>query len=134
MNTAKQTILYSRLSREDERANESLSIENQKAFLEEYAHRNGFTNLVHLSDDGWSGTRWDRPGMSKLLGEVDKGTVSAVLCKDMSRAGRDFLRVELLMEKFRENGVRFVAITDNVDSSNGLDDFAPFRNIIKSIR
>jgi DNA invertase Pin-like site-specific DNA recombinase len=130
MDTTKQTILYSRLSREDERANESLSIENQKAFLEEYANRNGFTNLVHLSDDGWSGTRWDRPGMTKLLDEVDKGTVGAVLCKDMSRAGRDFLRVELLMEKFRENGVRFIAITDNVDSNNGLDDFAPFRNII----
>ena len=130
MNSAKQTILYSRLSREDERANESLSIENQKAFLEEYANRNGFTNLVHLCDDGWSGTRWDRPAMSKLLDEVDKGTVSAVLCKDMSRAGRDFLRVELLMEKFRENGVRFIAITDNVDSNKGIDDFAPFRNII----
>ncbi len=128
--SAKQTILYSRLSREDERANESLSIENQKAFLEEYANRNGFTNLVHLSDDGWSGTRWDRPGMSKLLDEVDKGTVSAVLCKDMSRAGRDFLRVELLMEKFREKGVRFIAITDNVDSDSGMDDFTPFRNII----
>jgi len=130
MTQTKQTILYSRLSREDERANESLSIENQKSFLEEYAVRNGFTNLVHLSDDGWSGTRWDRPGMTKLLDEVDKGTVSAVLCKDMSRAGRDFLRVELLMEKFRENGVRFIAITDNVDSNSGLDDFAPFRNII----
>ena len=71
MNSAKQTILYSRLSREDERANESLSIENQKAFLEEYANRNGFFNLVHLCDDGWSGTRWDRPGMAKLLDEVE---------------------------------------------------------------
>ena len=108
--STKQTILYSRLSREDERANESLSIENQKAFLEAYAKKHGFTNVVHLIDDGWSGTRWDRPGMSKLLDEVDKGTVSAVLCKDMSRAGRDFLRVELLMEKFREAGVRFIAI------------------------
>ena len=80
MTTTKQTILYSRLSREDERANESLSIENQKAFLEDYANRNSFTNLVHLTDDGWSGTRWDRPGMMKLIDEVDKGTVSAVLC------------------------------------------------------
>ena len=72
MTNTKQTILYSRLSREDERSNESLSIENQKAFLEDYANRHGFTNLVHLSDDGWSGTRWDRPGMTKLLDEVDK--------------------------------------------------------------
>ena len=71
--------------------------------------------MEQLSDDGWSGTRWDSPGMSKLLDEVDKGTVSAVLCKDMSRAGRDFLRVELLMETLREKGVRFIAINDNVD-------------------
>ena len=130
MNNTKQTILYSRLSREDERANESLSIENQKQFLEDYANKNGFINLVHLSDDGWSGTRWDRPAMTKLLDEVDKGTVSAMLCKDMSRAGRDFLRVELLMEKFREKGVRFLAVNDNVDTNNGMDDFTPFRNII----
>ena len=130
MINTKQTILYSRLSKDDERLGESLSIENQKLFLEDYAKKQGFTNLVHLSDDGWSGTRWDRPGMIKLLDEVDKGTVSAVLCKDMSRAGRDFLRVELLMEKFRENGVRFIAISDNVDSDNGMDDFTPFRNII----
>jgi len=57
-NGEKLTILYERLSREDERENESISIENQKAFLEDYAIRNGLTNYVHITDDGWSGTRW----------------------------------------------------------------------------
>ena len=66
-NNTKQTIMYSRLSKEDERANESLSIENQKALLEEYANKSGFTNIVHLFDDGWSGTRWDRPAFCKCL-------------------------------------------------------------------
>ena len=65
MNNEKLTILYERLSHEDGRENESLSIENQKAYLEEYAVRSGFKNLVHRTDDGWSGTRWDRPGFVK---------------------------------------------------------------------
>ena len=73
MNNEKLTILYERLSHEDGRENESLSIENQKAYLEEYALRSGFKNLVHRTDDGWSGTRWDRPGFlqqTELVGAV----------------------------------------------------------------
>ena len=129
MNT-KLTILYERLSREDERENESVSIENQKAFLEDYANRNGFTNIVHLSDDGWSGTRWDRPSYLKLIEEVERGNVGACITKDMSRIGRDHLRVGLLLEQFRECNVRFIAVNDNVDTDKGMDDFTPFRNII----
>lgn len=129
MNT-KLTILYERLSREDERENESVSIENQKAFLEEYAIRNGFTNYIHLTDDGWSGTRWDRPSYLKMIEEVERGNVAACIVKDMSRIGRDHLRVGLLLEQFRECGVRFIAVNDNVDSDKGMDDFTPFRNII----
>ena len=75
MNT-KLTILYERLSREDERETESISIENQKAFLEDYATQNGFTNLLHLTDDGWSGTRWDRPSYLRLIEEVERGNVA----------------------------------------------------------
>jgi len=130
MNNRKLTLLYERLSREDERESESASIENQKKFLEDYAGRNGFPNCVHLSDDGWSGTRWDRPGILRMLDELDGGNVAVVLTKDMSRLGRDYLRVELLLEKFRDRGVRFIAVNDNVDTDKGLDDFTPFRNII----
>lgn len=129
MNT-KLTILYERLSREDERENESVSIENQKAFLEDYAKRNGITNFVHMTDDGWSGTRWDRPSYLKMIEEVERGNVAACIVKDMSRIGRDHLRVGLLLEQFRECGVRFIAVNDNVDSDKGMDDFTPFRNII----
>ena len=129
MNT-KLTILYERLSREDERETESISIENQKAFLEDYATQNGFTNLLHLTDDGWSGTRWDRPSYLRLIEEVERGNVANCIVKDMSRIGRDHLRVGLLLEQFRESGVRFIAVNDNVDTDKGMDDFTPFRNII----
>ena len=130
MNNQKMTILYERLSREDERENESISIENQKAYLEEYATRGGFTNFIHLTDDGWSGTRWDRPGFLRMMDEVERGNVSAILIKDMSRLGRDHLRVGLFLEQIREMGVRLIAVAEAIDTAKGEDDFMPFRNII----
>jgi len=129
MNT-KKTILYERLSHEDGRENESVSIENQKAYLEEYATRNGFTNLVHMADDGYSGTRWDRPAFMKMMDEVERGNVGAILIKDMSRLGRDHLRVGLILEQLREMGVRLIAVAEAIDTDEGEDDFMPFRNII----
>jgi len=87
MNT-KITILYERLSHEDGRENESLSIENQKAYLEEYANKNGFTNLVHLTDDGYSGTRWDRPGFIKMMDEIERGNVESILARVSQLANR----------------------------------------------
>ena len=127
---AKLTILYERLSREDERENESISIENQKEYLEEYAIRNGFTNLVHMTDDGWSGTRWDRPGFLQMMDEVQRGNVGQILIKDMSRLGRDHLRVGLFLEQLREQDVRLIAVAEAIDTAKGEDDFMPFRNII----
>ena len=129
MNT-KKTILYERLSHEDGRENESVSIENQKAYLEEYATRNGFTNFVHMADDGWSGTRWDRPAFVKMMDEVERGNVQNILIKDMSRLGRDHLRVGLFLEQLREMGVRLIAVAESIDTDKGEDDFMPFRNII----
>jgi len=129
MNT-KKTILYERLSHEDGRENESVSIENQKAYLEEYATRNDFTNLVHMADDGYSGTRWDRPAFMKMMDEVERGNVGAILIKDMSRLGRDHLRVGLILEQLREMGVRLIAVAEAIDTAKGEDDFMPFRNII----
>jgi Site-specific recombinases, DNA invertase Pin homologs len=127
---SKINILYERLSHEDGRENESLSIENQKAYLEEYATRNGFTNLVHMSDDGWSGTRWDRPAFLRMMDEIERGNVGAILIKDMSRLGRDHLRVGLFLEQLREMGVRLIAVAEAIDTDKGEDDFMPFRNII----
>jgi DNA invertase Pin-like site-specific DNA recombinase len=130
MNIEKLQIAYERLSRDDEQQGESNSITNQKMLLDDYAAKNGYTNLTHLTDDGWSGTRWDRPGIMKLIEEVERGNVEVVLVKDMSRLGRDHLRVGLLLEQFREYGVRFIAINENIDTEKGEDDFMPFRNII----
>jgi DNA invertase Pin-like site-specific DNA recombinase len=126
----KINILYERLSHEDGRENESLSIENQKAYLEEYAIRNGFTNLVHRTDDGYSGTRWDRPGFLKMLDDVESGNVGTILIKDMSRLGRDHLRVGLFLEQLREKGVQLIAVAEGIDTDKGEDDFMPFRNIL----
>jgi len=126
----KITALYERLSSDDERENESLSIENQKKMLESYARKNGFQNVRHFIDDGVSGTQFDRPGLNELLRKVESGNVGTVIIKDMSRIGRDYLRVGLFMETLREQGVRLIAPEDNVDSLNGYDDFIPFRNII----
>lgn len=130
MTNQKQTILYERLSREDERENESISIENQKSYLEEYAIRNSFTNFIHLTDDGWSGTRWDRPGFLQMMDKVERGGVGQILIKDMSRLGRDHLRVGLFLEQLREQGVRLIAVAEGIDTAQGEDDFMPFRNII----
>lgn len=130
MNNEKLTILYERLSHEDGRENESLSIENQKAYLEEYALRSGFKNLVHRTDDGWSGTRWDRPGFLQMTEDISRGSVGQILIKDMSRLGRDHLRVGLFLEQLREMNVRLIAVAEGIDTSKGEDDFMPFRNIL----
>ena len=134
----KITILYERLSREDSRNDESLSIENQRNMLEDYAVRNGFTPFCHLPDDGFSGTRWTRPGWRELLSKVEREEVSTILIKTMDRMGRDYLRVGMYREMFRERGVRLIAIDDNYDSNNydnnnGEDDFTPFKDIISEM-
>ena len=126
----KITALYERLSSEDDLQGESNSIVNQKKLLEDYARKNNFTNTRHFTDDGVSGTRFDRQGLNEMLEEIEAGNVEAVIIKDMSRAGRDYLRVGLFMETLREHDVRLIAVNDGVDSLHGYDDFIPFRNII----
>lgn len=126
----KITPLYERLSRDDELQGESNSISHQKEMLEDYARKNGFPNPTHFTDDGVSGTRFDRPGFTAMMEEVEAGRVEAVIIKDMSRLGRDYLKVGQIMEILRQKGVRLIAINDGVDSANGDDDFTPFRNIM----
>ena len=127
----KITAGYCRLSRDDELQGDSNSIVNQKAILTKYAQDNGFPNLRLYCDDGFSGTNFQRPGFQKMLKDIEAGLVGVVLTKDMSRLGRDYLRVGFYTEMtFPENGVRFIAINDGVDSAKGENDFAPFRNIL----
>ena len=131
--TTKITPLYERLSRDDELQGESNSIINQKRMLEDYANKNGFPNPTHFTDDGISGTRFDRPGFTAMMKEVDAGNVDTIILKDLSRLGRDYLKVGQYMEILRQKGVRLIAINDGVDSFNGEDDFTPFRNIMNDI-
>ena len=134
MRNEKITPLYERLSRDDELQGESNSISNQKKMLEDYARRNGLPNPTHFTDDGVSGTRFDRPGFLAMMEEVEAGRVEAIVIKDMSRLGRDYLKVGQVMEILRQRGVRLIAINDGVDSLKGDDDFTPFRNIMKEVR
>ncbi len=100
--------------------------------LEDYARRNGFPRPTHFTDDGISGTRFDRPGFKAMMAEVEAGNVEAIIVKDMSRLGRNYLQVGFYTEMlFPQKGVRFIAVNDNVDSANGgMDnDFTPLRNL-----
>ncbi len=130
METRMITALYERLSRDDELDGESNSISNQKKLLEDYARQHGFTNLMHFTDDGISGTQFDRPGFLALMKQIETGQVEYLLVKDMSRLGRDYLKVGQIMEILRQKGVRLIAVNDGVDSARGDDEFVPFRNIM----
>ena len=126
----KITPLYERLSRDDELSGESFSIQNQKSMLESYARQNGFPNPTHFTDDCISGTRFDRPGFTAMMEEVEAGRVEAIIVKDMSRLGRDYLKVGQVMEILRQRGVRLIAINDSVDTAKGDNDMTPFLNIM----
>ena len=128
----KITALYERLSRDDEVAGDSNSIINQKRYLESYAEQQGFSNIVHYTDDGWSGGNFDRPDWKRLIGDIEAGLVGTVLVKDMSRVGRDYLQTGFYTEVlFRQHGVRFIAVANNVDSEDSsTNEFAPFLNIM----
>mgnify|MGYP003235102150 CR=1 FL=1 len=126
----KITALYERLSHDDERAGESVSIENQNRILEDYAQKNGFTNIRHFTDDGVRGTTFKRPGLDAMLEEIRAGNVATVIIKDQSRIGRDVVEVGLLKRTFDEYHVRFIAANDNLDTANGFDIMSIFRDVI----
>ena len=128
----KITALYCRLSRDDELQGDSNSIVNQKAILSKYAKENHFSNTAFFVDDGYSGTNFNRPSWSELLERIENGEVATLIVKDMSRLGRDYLKVGFYTEVlFVEKGVRFIAINNGIDSANQQDsDFTPFLNII----
>ena len=126
----KITALYERLSRDDEQAGESNSIQNQKKYLEEYAHQHGLRNIRHFYDDGYSGTNFNRPGFAALLEEVEAGRVETLVVKDLSRLGRNYIEVGRLTEEFFPNhDIRLVAVSDNIDTDEGENELAPIRNL-----
>ena len=128
----KITALYCCLSRDDELQGDSNSIVIQKAILSKYANDNGFKNPQYFIDDGVSGTTFEREGFQAMIAEVENGNVSTVIVKDMSRFGRNYLKVGFYTEvMFPENDVRFIAINNGIDSANQTEnDFTPFLNIM----
>ena len=128
--TNKINYLYGRLSHEDELQGDSNSIVNQRRILEKYADENGFTPHQFIYDDGYSGADFERPAFSKMIEAVEAGSVATVIVKDMSRFGRDYLKVGFLTEiLFAEKDVRLIAVNDNVDTGRGENDFAPMMNL-----
>ena len=122
------TAIYSRFSRDDE---QSESVKNQQEILEDYAKKEGFTNIVHFSDDGTTGVRFDRDAWQDLITEVEAGNVAVCLIKDMCRWGRNYVHVGMYMEYFQEKGVRFISLGHGIDSNYPETlEFAPFINIM----
>lgn len=129
-NIHRYTALYERLSHDDELQGESNSISNQKQLLMEYAVSHQLPEPRHFYDDGISGTRFDRPAFLEMIKEIEEGNIGTVLVKDMSRLGRDYLKVGQIVEMFRQKNVRLIAVNDGTDTLYGDDDFLPFRNIM----
>lgn len=129
---SKITALYERLSRDDDLSGESNSITNQKKYLEDYAQKNGYTNIRHFTDDGYSGVNFNRPGFQAMISEIEAGNVETLIVKDMSRLGRNYLQVGFYTEiLFPQKKVHFLAINNSIDSDKTSDnDFAPFLNIM----
>ena len=128
----KITALYERLSRDDELQGDSNSIRNQKIFLENYAREHGFENCVHYTDDGWSGGNFERPAWKQMIQDIEAEKIGAVIVKDMTRVGREYLQTGYFTEiVFRQHGVHFIAIGNNIDSNDqNSTDLAPFFNIM----
>lgn len=127
----KITALYCRLSRDDEYSGDSMSIQTQKKMLSQYAKDNGFTNCQYFVDDGVSGTTFDREGFKQMVREIEAGKVGTIIVKDLSRLGREYLQTGYYTEiYFPQNDIRFISVNDGIDSDNGENEFAPFKNII----
>ena len=123
--------LYCRLSRDDNLDTESNSISNQKKILQKAAGERGYSDTQFFVDDGITGTTMKRPGLQKMLQAIERGYISAVFVKDLSRLGRNYIEVGRLTEEFfPAHDVRLVAVSDGVDSDEGENEFAPFKNIM----
>ena len=133
--TRSVTALYCRLSIEDGRDNESMSISNQKAMLRDFAEKNGFLDYEYYVDDGYTGRNFNRPSFQRMIADIEAGKVKCVITKDLSRLGRNYIEAGSYMEVFfPRHNVRYIAITDGVDSLNRQEmDITPFKNILNDL-
>ncbi len=124
------TALYMRLSRDDEQYGDSVSIETQRTILRQYAAENHLNVVGEYVDDGWSGTNFDRPDFKRMMADVDDGKINCIVTKDLSRFGREHVQMGFYLEfEFPKRGIRYIAVTDNEDTSKGLSDFVPFKTL-----
>ena len=133
--TQSVTALYCRLSIEDGRENESMSISNQKALLRDFAEKNGLLDYEYYVDDGYTGRNFNRPSFQRMIADIEAGKVKCVITKDLSRLGRNYIEAGSYIEVFfPQHNVRYIAITDGVDSVNRQEmDIAPFKNILNDL-
>jgi len=129
------TALYCRLSLEDGRDNESMSISNQKAMLKDYAEKNGMLDYEFYVDDGYTGRNFNRPAFQRMITDIENGKVKCVITKDLSRLGRNYIEAGSYIEVyFPRHNVRYIAVNDGVDSLNRQEmDITPFKNILNDM-
>ncbi len=128
------TALYCRLSRDDGTDSDSNSVSNQKKLLSVKAKEMGLTDTKYYVDDGYTGTNFNRPGFQQLIDDIEIGLVSAVMVKDLSRLGRDYVSVGNYTDSyFPEHNIRFIAVNDAIDSDEGESEIAPFKNILNEM-
>ncbi len=125
--------IYLRLPRDDERQGESLSIDNQRRVLTNYVNEQGWSIYDEYVDDGISGVTFERPGVQRLLEDAKAGNINLILCKDMSRFGRNYIQVGQYVDYlFPMYNIRFIALTDNIDTANSDSasmDMLPIMNV-----
>ena len=128
------TALYCRLSRDDGMDGESNSIVNQKTLLSQKAKEKGLTDTKFYVDDGYTGTNFNRPGFQQMLSDIEMGYIYAVMVKDLSRLGRDYVSVGNYTDVyFPDHDIRFIAVNDGIDSEEGESEIAPFKNILNEM-
>ena len=128
------TALYCRLSRDDGMDGDSNSVANQKRLLSQKAKEMGLSNTKYYVDDGYTGTNFSRPGFQQMLSDIEMGFVTAVMVKDLSRLGRDYVSVGNYTDSyFPDHGIRFIAVNDSIDSEEGESEIAPFKNILNEM-
>ena len=128
------TAVYCRLSKDDEQAGESVSIETQKMMLTDYCHEHGFHIYGIYTDDGFSGLNFNRPAFTRMLEDIDNGKVNLVITKDLSRLGRDYIQTGYYTDVyFSRKRVRYIAVNDGIDTNREDNDIAPFKNILNDM-
>ncbi len=128
----KITALYCRISLEDGGDNESMSISNQKLMLRDFAEKNGMFQYEYYVDDGYTGRNFNRPSFQRMIADIEAGKIGCVITKDLSRLGRNYIEAGSYIEIFfPKHNVRYIAITDGVDSLTRQEmDITPFKNIL----